>query len=387
MSQAAFILIVAISTLIDLVIAALALGIASKQRDGGRRIGLWEMFGTAIVSAVVFGVKLPVLGFLGINTFGTMCVAYIDLAVTLPLLALGLLMIDAAARWRRRADGFRLTPAARAVTLIVAIAGPAIGVYATFLETRNLRFERASVALPRERAGSQAIRIGVLADIQTNAVTAHEREAVARLMAAKPDLILIPGDIFQGFPSEFRDALADLRELLRQLHAPGGVFFVFGDCDQRDRTLALLEGSDIRILENEIAETRIGDRRIVIGGLELNYATPAAQAAIAGLHARQGDNDVRILLSHRPDSVQSLPPNSRIDLVIAGHTHGGQVQLPGIGPLITLSRVPNTVAAGGLHEMDGNCIYVSRGLGRERGQAPSIRFLCPPEITLLTLQD
>ena len=99
------------------------------------------------------------------------------------------------------------------------------------------------------------------------------------------------------------------------------------------------------------------------------------------------DDDVRILISHMPDPILELKPNTRIDLLIAGHTHGGQVQLPFFGPPITLSRIPRRAAAGGLHELNGRCVYVSRGVGCERGQAPRLRFLCPPEISILDVGD
>ena len=92
------------------------------------------------------------------------------------------------------------------------------------------------------------------------------------------------------------------------------------------------------------------------------------------------------MLSHKPDAVYNLEPASRVDLVVAGHTHGGQVVLPLFGPPITLTSVPREIARGGLGEMDGRTIYVSRGIGMERGQAPPLRFLCPPEISLLTLR-
>jgi predicted MPP superfamily phosphohydrolase len=74
-------------------------------------------------------------------------------------------------------------------------------------------------------------------------------------------------------------------------------------------------------------------------------------------------------------------------LLVAGHTHGGQVQIPFFGPPITLSRVPRSVAAGGFHSLDGRAIYVSRGIGNERGWAPRVRFLAPPEVSLLTLES
>ncbi|MCP4249167.1 MAG: phosphohydrolase, partial [bacterium] len=111
----------------------------------------------------------------------------------------------------------------------------------------------------------------------------------------------------------------------------------------------------------------------------------ADQQTIGHLEAGGNEGDIRILVAHRPDAVLALSPNSRIDLVVAGHTHGGQVVVPLLGPPFTLTRVPRHVAAGGFHDLGGRRIYVSRGVGCERSQAPRIRFLAPPEISLLTL--
>jgi predicted MPP superfamily phosphohydrolase len=145
----------------------------------------------------------------------------------------------------------------------------------------------------------------------------------------------------------------------------------------------MIDGTAIRLLVNEIVRTRVGDRAITIGGVELDYAAADARRIIDRLEGEPGDADVRILVSQLPDSVLALRPSSRVDLVVAGHTHGGQVQLPLFGPPITLSQVQRSVAAGGLHRHEGNSIYVSRGVGMERHYAPRIRFLCPPEISVL----
>ncbi len=76
-----------------------------------------------------------------------------------------------------------------------------------------------------------------------------------------------------------------------------------------------------------------------------------------------------------------------MDLTVAGHTHGGQVVVPGLGPLLTLSDVPRDVARGGLHEVDGNPVYVSPGVGLERGRAPQVRLFNRPAVAVLTLSD
>ncbi|MCH7814063.1 MAG: phosphohydrolase, partial [Planctomycetes bacterium] len=147
----------------------------------------------------------------------------------------------------------------------------------------------------------------------------------------------------------------------------------------------VIAGTQVRLLDQEIVRRTIGDRRLTIGGIGLGIDTPADRRTIAQLEAGGDRGDIRILVAHRPDAVLALSPKTRIDLVVAGHTHGGQVVVPLLGPPITFTRVPRHVAAGGFHDLGGRRIYVSRGVGCERSQAPRIRFGAPPEITLLTL--
>ncbi|HEX6202615.1 MAG TPA: hypothetical protein VF100_06400, partial [Thermoanaerobaculia bacterium] len=73
-------------------------------------------------------------------------------------------------------------------------------------------------------------------------------------------------------------------------------------------------------------------------------------------------------------------------LLLAGHTHGGQVRLPGVGPLVTASRVPRSWAAGRTALADDRTLIVSRGIGMERGYAPQLRFLCRPELVVVDLE-
>ena len=103
------------------------------------------------------------------------------------------------------------------------------------------------------------------------------------------------------------------------------------------------------------------------------------------LAAETTPGDTVIAVSHYPDVVLDLPADTTVDLVISGHTHGGQVSIPGFGPPMTLSNVPRVVAAGGLHVVDGHPVYVSTGVGLERGQAPQLRFNVRPSVALLTI--
>jgi uncharacterized protein len=278
------------------------------------------------------------------------------------------------------------TRAARVAAWTGLLVLPALFVWTGCVEPNELRVETADVQLPADRALATPLRIGLIADLQCTGVGAHEHDAVDALMAQRPDLILIAGDLFQTFS---RDESAELREplraLLQQLAAPLGVFAVPGNCDHPAVLAPMLDGTPVHLLCDDSVRLAWGGRTITLCGLNLWVWSRAAQRELATLELPGGD-DVRIVLSHLPDSVLQLPDPTRVDLVVAGHTHGGQVQLPFIGPLVTLTRVPRDVAAGGLHALNGTRIYVSRGIGAERGEAPLVRFNCPPEVSLLTLK-
>ena len=116
------------------------------------------------------------------------------------------------------------------------------------------------------------------------------------------------------------------------------------------------------------------------------FARHRLAAVVQELGAAGERGAVTILLTHTPDNALALRPDSGVDVTIAGHTHGGQVQVPGFGPLFIASRVPRRVGAGGLHELNGNLIYVSRGVGWEKGHAPRMRFWCPPEVAMVEME-
>ena len=160
---------------------------------------------------------------------------------------------------------------------------------------------------------------------------------------------------------------------------------MIGDSIQARKELLKLR-EDVDGVDDEQATTRVGDRAISIAGLRLRYWQASARTLTERFEARPGIGDIRLLLAHRPDAAKWLAPDTRVDLVVSGHTHGGQLQLPLVGPLTTASNVPRDVAAGGLHSLGGRRIYVSRGIGVERGQAPRLRFGAPPEVSILTLR-
>jgi predicted MPP superfamily phosphohydrolase len=361
----------ALSTAIDALIACALVAWAVRRRPSLPLL----LAGVAAAVALV-AVKLAAMVSLGLDRpFGVAHVLWLDAVVAVPIAAVALALLG----WR--GGGLLL----RALVVLGLLLAP-VGAYASFVEPQRLVVERAQVPLSQERDGRDRVRVAVLADIQFDRLGEHEREAVTRLMEQRPDVILLPGDYIDGSAAERARELPKLRALFARLRAPGGVFAVQGDQETAAQAREIFAGSGIRLLENELVSTRVGDRRITIAGIEKHYTSPDARATARTLEARRGRGDVRILLAHRPDVVLRQKSDSRIDLVVAGHTHGGQLQLPFLGPLRTASGVPRDVAAGGLHTLDGRRIYVSRGVGVERGQAPKLRLGAPPEISVLELE-
>lgn len=329
----------------------------------------------ASAAVAVFELTAAVVLWAWIGPFGVMHLAYLASVVSLPAVAVFVLVHRATLRPTRAAT----------VLAWAGLVPAAIGAWGTFVEPYRLQVERADVALDPRRAGRAPVKIGVLSDLQCVEVGDAEREAVRRVAAERPDVVLLPGDVFQDDDAAFDRALPALRDLLGELDPPGGAFLVVGDVDTTDRMRRLAEGTRVRFLEDETAETRVGDRRVRVLGLRLRGGA-STRRALAEFEAGADEDDVRIVLAHRPDAVLDLAPRTRVDLVVAGHTHGGQVRVPGFGPLITLSSVPRDVAAGGLSDLDGRRIFVSRGVGRERSKAPPVRLFCPPDVGLLTLR-
>jgi predicted MPP superfamily phosphohydrolase len=364
-------LVFALSAVVDTLLLSAAVVWAVRSEPVPARL-----LAALAAAAALMAVKGIVLLELGVSVpFGVMHVLWLDLVVAIPLAAVLLLALT----WRRAG---RLV---RAAALMAVLLAP-VGAYASLVEPERLTLERAELELDPGRAGERPLQIGVIADLQCEEVGDHEREAVDRLMEERPDVILLAGDYHQGAGHELGEELPALRSLMSRLDAPGGVFAVQGDVESIAETRQVMAGTGVRVLVNEVERVSVGDRRVSIAGIELAYWSRDAGRALARLERRAGAGDIRIALAHRPDAVRRLSPDTRVDLTVAGHTHGGQVQLPLVGPLTISSRVPRRVGAGGLHELDGRWIYVSRGVGAERAQAPRLRLGAVPEVSLITLR-
>jgi len=292
-----------------------------------------------------------------------------------------LVAIGLASRHRRAGRSLR------AATLGLCAASLfVVYVDAYHIEPRSLRVRRHVVDDAAADPAASTIRILHLTDIQTPVIGEHEERALRTGLSYRPDLIVLTGDYVQdalGRPTE-DDAARDLRSLMTRIgfEASLGVFATEGDVGPRCREV--FAGTPVRCLVDANAIVILPDGGTLgITGLSRGRGRERSPAWLAWLLSRGPSADHRIVISHSPDFVDAMPVS--VDLVLAGHTHGGQVVLPLFGPPTTASRLPR-LYAGGLHDYRGTPLHVSRGVGMERGFAPPVRFLCPPEICVLELR-
>jgi hypothetical protein len=265
------------------------------------------------------------------------------------------------------------------VKALALAAAAAAALYAGWYEPRRLVTVHRTLRLPRWPAGLNGLRLGLVSDLHSGAAYAGPRaiaRAVARLNEEAPDAILLLGDYIDAHPlwggRVTPEAIA--REL-GALKAPLGVYAVLGNHDWKqagDRMWTALHNAGIEVLENRVVHA--GD--IYVAGLaDLRRRRPDLPGALAGVPA---DAPV-VLLSHDPDVFPYVP--DRIALTLSGHTHGGQVAIPGLRRLAIPSRYGERYARGHVVE-DGRHLYITSGLGTS---GLPVRLFAPPEVVVLEL--
>lgn len=275
----------------------------------------------------------------------------------------------------------------RAATFgVVAASLLVVYVDAFHLEPRMLRVRRHLVDGAAGEADARTIRILHRTDIQTPVIGTHEERALRTGLSYRPDLIVLTGDYVQnelGRPTQHQ-AARDLRALMVRIgfDAPLGVFATEGDAGPSCHEV--FQGTQVRCLvDANIVRPLPGGGTLGITGLSRPRGRERDPAWLGWLLSKGPGADHRIVISHAPDFVDAMPVD--VDLVLAGHTHGGQVVVPFFGPPVTAIRLPRRYA-GGLHDYHGTPLHVSRGIGMERDFTPQLRFLCPPEICVLDLR-
>lgn len=261
----------------------------------------------------------------------------------------------------------------RSATAISVGALAGVGAYGVAYERHQISRLVRDVAVRGLPPALNGLRIGMITDVHHSAVVSSDdvTRAVTLLTEVAPDIVVLGGDYISFFD---RGYIGPVAELLAPLAgAPHGSFAVLGNHDDEREMPAALSSRGFSVLKDQRTSINVKGERLDIAGIRFWTRTPGEIANVL-----KGTGGTTMLLAHDP---RRLVEASALDvqLVLSGHTHGGQVILPGIGA-VARRRFPLLAGYG---TRENTSIFVSRGVGTV--YLP-IRLNCPPDVAVLTLR-
>jgi hypothetical protein len=239
---------------------------------------------------------------------------------------------------------------------------------------QTMRYEIAIAGIYPE---NRRIRIVQLTDVHYVGEALHDyyEYLVAQVNDLQPDILVLTGDFFQQYES-----MEHFKDVLSKLRADHGIFYVCGNHEYWDGIEPALKAFDslgFTHLAGKVQHVDIQGTKLYLAGTDFPWRTDTLRAQIDTLP----DDAACIVLSHDPDNVKWLQ-NNKIKLILSGHTHGGQVALPALGPFVIPSRKGSGHAAGFI-PYGPTLLYVNYGTGLHL----PIRMLCPLEIAVFDVVE
>lgn len=265
---------------------------------------------------------------------------------------------------------------------LAAAVAIALAVWAFWWEPRRLIARETSVSLSCWTG--EPLRIAIASDLHIGSpYTGVEKldRLVARINAGRPDIIVLLGDfVIQGVVGGQFVPPETIAARLGHLRAPGGVYAVLGNHDwwlDAPRVIRAFDRAGIHVIEDSArALESDGNRFWLVGISDFMEGAHDVRRALAPVT----DHRPAIAITHNPDIFPAVP--ARVCLTLAGHTHGGQVALPGVGRPIVPSQFGQRYAIGHVLE-HGKRLFITAGVGTS---IIPVRFRVPPEVVFLTVQ-
>jgi uncharacterized protein len=258
-------------------------------------------------------------------------------------------------------------------------------IWGFFIEPNRLVVRQETIKIQNWPAELNGLRIAAISDVHTGGPFIDEQKLqliVERTNAQHPDLIVLLGDYMSPNSWHSHHVEPDVTARgLKSLQAPLGVYAVLGNHDwwyDGGIVRRAFEAQGIPVLENQTHELKWRERSFWLAGLADQWTRPQRiEQTIATAPA----GATVIALTHNPDIFPRVP--SRVPLLLAGHTHGGQVQVPYFGPLVASSDRSSRYYEGQFFE-NGHHLFITTGIGTSLFP---MRFRVPPEIVILTITN
>jgi hypothetical protein len=244
--------------------------------------------------------------------------------------------------------------------------------YGTAFERHRIEMTSATLPVSGLPSALDGLRISLITDIHHSRLVpaVDVVQALELAMSTRPDLIVLGGDYVTFGDRAFVGPVA---ELLGSLRAPHGVFAILGNHDDDRDMPAALVGKGFTVLKDQRTQFSVRGEILTLAGIRFWTRRPENIARIV-----KGSAGTVLLLAHDPRRLVEAA-NLNVAAVLSGHTHGGQIVVPGVGAIARRSFP----VLSGLGQRDDTSIFVSRGVGTV--YVP-VRINCPPEVALLTLR-
>lgn len=258
-----------------------------------------------------------------------------------------------------------------------------VAAYSYFIEPNRLVIHQEDLQIPHWNTKLDGFKIVAISDIHggSNDVTKEKIRALVELTnAQKPDLIVLLGDYVsqkEGKSSELKMPMEVVADNLQGFEAKYGVYAIIGNHDwwyDEKKVRAEMERIGIKVLENEVESIQVRGETVWLWGIEDYWKKRQVPTDVLG---KIPNKENIIAMTHNPDSLLKTP--SEISLMLAGHSHGGQVNFPFYGAIAFVND-PRFMADEAV--VDEKHIFVTTGVGCS---GPQIRFGVPPEIAVLQL--
>ncbi len=267
--------------------------------------------------------------------------------------------------------------------------------YVQNIEPAWVEVKRIRLKLPRLPQAFSGLRIAQLSDIHLGPwMTPEKLQEILNIVTAQsPDVLALTGDFVLAYgrmTRSYADELAGMAQALRRVSADLPVVAVLGNHDHLYSSYQVrtaLEQGGVRVLINSVHTLERGAARFHLAGLDDFYrGRPDLNKVLNSFPS----DECAMLLVHEPDFADTSAETGRFDLQISGHSHGGQIVLPFVGPPILPKygqKYPSglyRVSTGSTYQVGKMFQYTNRGVGMT---FPAVRFNCRPEITLFTLES
>lgn len=276
------------------------------------------------------------------------------------------------------------------VLILLALVVAGVFFYSIYVSVDRVNLSYTTITSKKIPTDMNDLKVAFISDIKYNSFMNKERLTgmIDKLNSAGADIVIFGGDMYDAPDKNAPDSQTkqDLTEILKGIKAPLGKFAVLGDQDNiNEETKALVSGilydSDFEVITNNSVRIRNkSNSSITLIGVDsmINGATNTSDA-----FQKISNDEFNIMVTHCPDIVKDNDINTDyLNLVIAGHSLGGQIYLPIIGPLNTLKGAE--VYNHGSYTIDKTQMFVSNGLGTIK---TDMRLFAPPQILIFRLQN